>query len=350
MLLFFYHKSFRESPFPEREILEVQVRLSIPGCGVGRILSVYRMHKKPLKTPQDRLGYGCRVKVVGIYPPWVIYDYQPTTRRYDMSIKQVLSNPLPLSLRQLVLGPAANRKFATTLRYYSYTQPPIATSENPRWLSDTKDRIGRLFFHGATPEESREAGEILSLLTKNWRDVGRYVRVILLVCAARHVNNVTYTRWAESARVNWAWNFAKHVDPVNRDLWAELCSSRGVGLILKSIQVDYKLPIEWPDKVTVYHKLSEVGDSSFTLGVIILSEKHQRLAARCMEDIVVYNYKPKGKSPPGRAPLPEFVRIQFESTLQLQKEARDDALSGIRDIDARVNGLEMKVLSRKEMT
>lgn len=27
-------------------------------------------------------------------------------------------------------------------------------------------------------------------------------------------------------------------------------------------------PVEWPDKVTVYHKLSEVGDSSFTLGVI----------------------------------------------------------------------------------
>ncbi|KAG0138675.1 thioesterase-like superfamily-domain-containing protein [Tuber indicum] len=289
-----------------------------------------------------------------------------------MSIKQVLSNPLPLSLRQLpvVLGPAANRKFATTLRYYSYTQPPIATSENPRWLSDTKDRIGRLFFHGATPEESREAGEILSLLTNNWREyiagsegflTGETRRGLFrhnvvwgdmdsMGNTACHVNNVTYTRWAESARVNWAWNFAKHVDPVNRNLWAELCSSRGVGLILKSIQVDYKLPIEWPDKVTVYHKLSEVGDSSFTLGVIILSEKHQRLAARCMEDIVVYNYKPKGTSPPGRAPLPEFVRIQFESTLQLQKEARDDALSGIRDIDARVNGLEMKVLSRKEMT
>ncbi|KAG0642007.1 thioesterase-like superfamily-domain-containing protein [Tuber brumale] len=276
-----------------------------------------------------------------------------------MSIKQALSNPL--SLRRLVLGPVANRKFATTLRYY--TQPPIATSENPRWLSDTKDRIGRLFFHGATPEESCEAGEILSLLTKNWREYIAGSEGFLTGETRRglfrhnvvwgdmgHVNNVTYTRWAESARVNWVWNFAKHVDPVNRELWAELCSSRGVGLILKSIQVDYKFPIEWPDKVTVYHKLSEVGDSSFTLGVIILSEKHQRPAARCMEDIVVYNYKPKGKSPPGRAPLPEFVRTQFESALQLQKEARDDALGGIRDIDSRVSGLEMRVMSRKEMT
>jgi len=69
-----------------------------------------------------------------------------------------------------------------------------------------------------------------------------------------------------------------------------------------------------------------------------------------MEDIVVYNYTPRGKSPPGRAPLPEFVRTQFETTLQLQKEAGEDALGAIRDIDARVNCLEMKVMSRKEMT
>lgn len=164
------------------------------------------------------------------------------------------------------------------------------------------------------------------------------------------MNNITYTRWAESARVNWVLNFAKHVDPENRNLWAELWTSRGAGLILKSIQVDYKFPVEWPDKVTVYHKLSEVGNSSFTLGVIILSEKHQRPAARCMEDIVVYNYKPRDKSPPGRAPLPEFVRTQFETTLQLQKEAGEDALGAIRDMDARVNCLEMKVMSRKEMT
>ena len=54
------------------------------------------------------------------------------------------------------------------------------------------------------------------------------------------MNNITYTRWAESARVNWVWNFAKHVDPENRNLWAELWTSRGAGLILKSIQIDYK--------------------------------------------------------------------------------------------------------------
>ena len=83
-----------------------------------------------------------------------------------MLIKQPLSSSF--SLFRLVSRPAAIRKFATTPYYY--TQSPIVASENPRWLSDTKDHIGRLFFHGTTPEESREAGEILTLLTKNWRE------------------------------------------------------------------------------------------------------------------------------------------------------------------------------------
>lgn len=46
-----------------------------------------------------------------------------------------------------------------------------APSENHgRWLSDTKRRLGKLFLHGTTAEETREASDILKDLTKNWRD------------------------------------------------------------------------------------------------------------------------------------------------------------------------------------
>jgi hypothetical protein len=55
-----------------------------------------------------------------------------------------------------------------------------------------------------------------------------------------HVNNVMYVRYAESARVNWAWNYAVHIDPGNRREWIELCTPKGDGLILKSIGVEYK--------------------------------------------------------------------------------------------------------------
>lgn len=54
------------------------------------------------------------------------------------------------------------------------------------------------------------------------------------------MNNVTYTRYAESARINWAWNYAVHIDPEHKKEWSELWTPRGEGLILRSIRTDYK--------------------------------------------------------------------------------------------------------------
>ena len=55
-----------------------------------------------------------------------------------------------------------------------------------------------------------------------------------------HVNNVTYVRYAETARVNFMRNFATHLDPANRKAWINLLSSTSIGLILRSIKIDYK--------------------------------------------------------------------------------------------------------------
>lgn len=55
-----------------------------------------------------------------------------------------------------------------------------------------------------------------------------------------HVNNVTYVRYAESARVNWTRNIGLHIDPANKDKWTNLLNSTGIGLILRSIKIDYK--------------------------------------------------------------------------------------------------------------
>jgi hypothetical protein len=54
------------------------------------------------------------------------------------------------------------------------------------------------------------------------------------------VNNVIYTRYAESARINWAWNYAVHIDPDHKREWSDLWTPRGDGLILRSIRTDYK--------------------------------------------------------------------------------------------------------------
>ena len=60
-----------------------------------------------------------------------------------------------------------------------------------------------------------------------------------------HVNNVTYNRWAESARVNWGMNFAS-TDIKHRDKWAALVTPKGIGMILRSIRTDYKFVSDLP--------------------------------------------------------------------------------------------------------
>ena len=62
-----------------------------------------------------------------------------------------------------------------------------------------------------------------------------------------HVNNVTYVRYAESARVNWTRNIGIHIDQTNKKKWLDLLSSKGIGLILRSIKVDYKFVSLWSD-------------------------------------------------------------------------------------------------------
>lgn len=82
----------------------------------------------------------------------------------------------------------------------------------------------------------------------------------------------------------------------------------------------------------------------------MLSEKHQRPAAKCLEDIVIYNYRPIDKTQrPGKALIPGFVKVQFDEITRLQKEAKEDALDGIRDITKKIDVLERRVLGKKEM-
>lgn len=46
--------------------------------------------------------------------------------------------------------------------------------------------------------------------------------------------------------------------------------------------------------------------------------------------------------------MPEWMRTQFDKTLQLQKEAAADAHEAMEEVERRVDELERKVLSRAE--
>jgi acyl-CoA thioesterase FadM len=209
---------------------------------------------------------------------------------------------------------------------------------------------------GMSPELVDEAGQILQVLGKDWRSLvagsegflvdkkraGLHRQSIVWgeQDSMGHVNNVMYVRYAESGRCNWARNYGNHFDPAHKTQWENLLTNRGIGLILKSITVDFKFPMTWPDSISVYHKLRARPDettSSLILDVLIMSEARQRPAARCLEDVVVYDYKSAKKSA-----LEPFMLEQFKHTFDLQEAARAENLAKIKAIDEQVRRLEQR--------
>ena len=103
----------------------------------------------------------------------------------------------------------------------------------------------------------------------------------------------------------------------------------------------------WPDKISAYHKLRSAPTNltdSFTLDVLILSERHQRPAARCVEDIVVYDYRQGAK-----APLRDFMLKKFRETFELQEEAKKRNEGMVSQLLERVEKLEKDSWDREDV-
>jgi hypothetical protein len=91
-------------------------------------------------------------------------------------------------------------------------------------------------------------------------------------------------------------------------------------------------------RITVLHKLRTKPASNadhFILDVLILSEVHRRPAARCVEDIVVYDYKTAKKSA-----LPPFMSERFMETWEAQEREKERCGKKVAGLERRVKMLE----------
>ena len=259
-------------------------------------------------------------------------------------------------LSNLATGSDAPRTAAVDL------QTPSESTVNPRWLTDIKTRVGKCIAFGMSSAQIDDAGKVLEELANDWKNLtvgcegfltqrehaGLHSHPIIWgdQDSMGHVNNVQYVRYAETGRTNWTRNYGKHFDNENKEQWDQLLTSRNVGLILKSITVDYKFPMTWPDKISVYHKLRSrpnESTSSMLLDVMILSEFKQRPAARCLEDVVVYDYRAAKRSS-----LRAFMLDQFEQTFDLQETAKRDNQAKVSMIEDNVRSLETSSWDRPD--
>ncbi|MFZ1332938.1 MAG: acyl-CoA thioesterase [Flavobacteriales bacterium] len=107
-----------------------------------------------------------------------------------------------------------------------------------------------------------------------------------------HVNNVVYFRYFENVRMYFLERtgiFRSH-------------NETGIGVILASTTCDFKIPVEWPQKLTINTACTAVGNTSFTLGYEIFDEQ-KNLVATGISVQVMYDYERATK-----VPIPEPIR------------------------------------------
>jgi acyl-CoA thioester hydrolase len=117
--------------------------------------------------------------------------------------------------------------------------------------------------------------------------------------AFQHVNNIVYFRYLESARIAY----------FDKLQLMEYLDRTGVGPILASTRCRFKVPLTYPDKVSVGIRVSEIEQDRFTMDHVVFSHRLRKVAAEGQALIVCYNYREHKKTP-----IPEEWRQKILET------------------------------------
>jgi len=109
----------------------------------------------------------------------------------------------------------------------------------------------------------------------------------------QHVNNTVYFRYFESARILYSQKLGLH----------EQKDETGIGPILGSTSCKYRLPLTYPDTVSVGAKIIDIAEDRITMKYVVVSHKHQKIAAEGDGVVVMYDYR-EGK----KTAIPEEIR------------------------------------------
>ena len=105
--------------------------------------------------------------------------------------------------------------------------------------------------------------------------------------AMGHVNNIVYFRYFETARLEC---FAElGLGPIEQ--------SDGVGPILHSASCRFRIPLTYPDTVTVGAQIGDVGEDRFVMRYRAVSHRHGATAADGESLIVTFSYATNTKAP-----------------------------------------------------
>ncbi|KAH7268569.1 thioesterase-like superfamily-domain-containing protein [Fusarium solani] len=224
-------------------------------------------------------------------------------------------------------------------RWFSNLQARIEKLRSSKYPPECVSQAEKLYQHTTTDWIELLAGREGFLTDKSWRALDHYPLLWGDMDSMGHVNNVMYNKYVETARVRFVKHHADDAaTEEQRRQWDDLPTPRSLGLILRRITTEFKLPLTFPDHVTVLYKLSErprYDSTSLLMEGWILSDQHRRLAARCIDDTAIYDYTTSKRSV-----LKPFMVEKFQETFDRQMESQIKCDKDARDVIAAVEGLE----------
>jgi acyl-CoA thioester hydrolase len=124
--------------------------------------------------------------------------------------------------------------------------------------------------------------------------------------AFQHVNNTVYFKLFESARISYFEKLA----------FIEFMNKTGIGPILASTQCRFKIPLTYPDQVTVGAKVDTFEKDRFIMKYAVISHKHKKMAALGEGTLVTFDYQKNKK-----ALIPDEIRKRI---VDLEKSVSQD--------------------------
>jgi acyl-CoA thioester hydrolase len=122
--------------------------------------------------------------------------------------------------------------------------------------------------------------------------------------AFRHVNNIVYFKHFESARISYFEKIG----------FLEIMNKTNIGPILASTQCKYKIPLTYPDHVTVGAKVETIEKDRFIMKYAVISHKFKKIAALGDGVLVTFDYQNNIK-----ALIPDEIRKRI---IDLEKSVR----------------------------
>jgi acyl-CoA thioester hydrolase len=113
----------------------------------------------------------------------------------------------------------------------------------------------------------------------------------------RHVNNIVFFRYFESARIEY----------LERIGFREIGEGSPVGPILSATGCRFRRPLTWPDVVRVGARVTGIGADRFDMEYRLVSSAQDAIAAEGTGTLVAFDYQANRK-----VPLPAEVRAAIE--------------------------------------